>query len=86
MSLMSSVQCAFVHLLPCSVEVTINGAVLRTPTHLHDVQNDFTCKLEIDIGEETSLVQVSVTVSECNANRKVQASFSKTIMLQCSWK
>jgi len=63
-----------------------NGAVPHFPTHLHDVQNDFTCKFKFDIGEETSLGQVFVTVSEYNANRKVPASFSKTIMCRCSWK
>jgi hypothetical protein len=69
------------------LNLRISGALLHTPKHLHDVQSDIlTCKFKRDTPGQSSLGQVSVTASECNANWKVTISFSKTVMLQGSWK
>jgi hypothetical protein len=62
-------QVASVQLTNCFYLVSksrIGGAVPHSPTHPHDVQNDnFTCLFNLDIRAETSIGQVSVTVSYC---------------------
>ena len=42
--------------------------------------------LKLDIGAETCLCPLSVTMSEFNANCKVPTVFSKIVKLRCSWK
>jgi hypothetical protein len=62
-------QVASVQLTTCFSLVSklrIGGAVPHFPTHLHEMQKDnFICIFNLDIRAETSVGQVSVTVSYC---------------------
>ena len=82
---MASVQ--FTTCFSLMSKLRISGSVSFFILHLHEVQKDnFAYMFKLDILAETSVGQVSVSVSECNTNWKVPTGFSEKIIFQFSWK